>query len=117
MNQEIEQRDVIKLLFKEGYSGEESQTRLNIVYRLTAHAKRSVFLWMQRVQFGQTILVDAPSLYSEFFGVQNGCWSSNGWIQMNDSIVHTSPLSSYQTRSRTPSQRRHTSTESTEPPS
>jgi hypothetical protein len=60
MNQEIEERYVIKFLFKESCSGEEIHKRLTTVYRAPCYAQRTVFSWMQRVKLGQTILVDAP---------------------------------------------------------
>jgi hypothetical protein len=61
MNQGIEQICVIKFRFKESCSRGEIPTRLKTVHGAPCYAKRTVFSWMQRVNFDKTLLVDAPT--------------------------------------------------------
>jgi hypothetical protein len=86
-----------KLFFKEGSPGAEIDIILKTVYGATCDFKRTVFSWMQDVKLGEIIFVDAPSIFSRFFGVEKDRWSPNGWIQMNHTKIF----------SRTPFHRRY----------
>jgi hypothetical protein len=110
MNQEIKERCAIKYLFKEGCFGEEIHTRLKTLYDAPCHAKRTIFSWMQRVQLRQTVLVDSARYAHTPLDCKRtiSCWMTEAkWI-IQSHIFHHSHHA--KTPSRTPSQRRYTST-------